>query len=334
MILAGDIGGTKTHLAYLEKNAAGIVEIRVEQRYSSTHSRTLGELVQQFQQAHPQYQPEVACFGVAGPVRDGRCVATNLPWVVDEQELVTLLGIEKVRVINDLEALAYSVDVLPESDLEILQRGEDKPVGNACVIAAGTGLGEAGMHWDRRMKLWEPFACEGGHADFSPRTRQEEDLQSFLRRRFDSPSWEHVLSGRGLMNLYKFFLEQSPDRENPQIRQQIHADLEEAPALISLAGHENRCPTCREALDLFISLYGAEAGNLALKMMATGGVFVGGGIAPKMLNELRRGDFIKSFNHKDRMRSLLEKIPVKVITNPNAALIGAADYVYEHRLTE
>lgn len=318
MILAGDVGGTKTNLGFFDE-CDGRLRSVVCQTYASREHASLDELARAFVAQH-KLPLAAACFGVAGPVKHGVCRATNLPWVVDARRLAGELNVPHVQVINDLEATAYGVSMLGPDDFAVLYPGAVDAEGNAAVIAAGTGLGEAGLLWDG--KRHRPFACEGGHTDFSPRDDLEIELLRFLRQRFGRASWERVLSGPGVHNLYDFFYQRDPSAASPEVADQIaHGD---AGAAIGTAAREHRCPACVQAVDLFCSLYGSEAGNLALKMMATGGVYLGGGIAPKELDFLERPQFVQSFLDKGRMRLVLEEIPVRVILAPEAALLGAA----------
>ena len=321
MILAGDIGGTNTRLAVFGV-AGNRLKLVNEQRFPSREHKTLDEIVSTFMST---YRPPIkqACFGVAGPVKDGRCVATNLPWVVDARELARILGLETVYLINDLEANAYGVAVLEPSDFLTLNAGETGIKGNAAIIAAGTGLGEAGYYWDGYQHY--PFACEGGHTDFGPRNELEMELLRFLLTRFEHVSYERVLSGPGLLNIYEFLRHtghgDEPDWLADEMRQQ------DPSAVISKTALDGRSELCKRALDLFVSLYGAEAGNLALKTLAICGLFVGGGIAPKIISKLKDGTFMQAFTDKGRMKAYLEAIPVRVILNDKTALLGTAHYV-------
>lgn len=334
MILAGDVGGTKTNLGFFEatwlRERVALNSV-VEQTYASRKHASLDEIALRFIADH-KLTISIACFGVAGPVQNGRSHATNLPWLIDGRQLAAELKVADALVINDLEATAFGVAALGSNDFAVLNPGAAgmgiAAEGNAAVIAAGTGLGEAGLYWDGRHH--RPFACEGGHADFSPRNPLEIDLVAWLIDEFGHASWERVLSGPGLHNLYRFLCKVRPGAQSPAVAQEIaRAD----PAgTISQAAQAGRCPTCQEALAWFVSLYGAEAGNLALKIMATGGVYLGGGIAPKNLGPLKQGDFVKSFVAKGRLREVLEQIPVRVILTPKAALLGAARCAAIHQM--
>jgi glucokinase len=302
MLLAGDIGGTKTHLALFDGH-----ECIKEERYASGEFSGLKEIVDRF---HPG-KIERACFGVAGPVKGGKCQATNLPWIIDVAEF----EIAKVALINDLEATAWGVRRLKPEEMMVLNKGRAQK-GNRAVIAAGTGLGEAGLYWDG--KHHHPFACEGGHVDFAPRDEQEVKLWSYLKKKYGHVSYERVVSGHGLEQLYGFYLETG--RTNEQLEK---SDL---PRHITEKALRGESRTCREIVDWFIALYGSAAGNLALKLMAVGGVFIGGGIAPKIATLMNEGEFMRAFIDKGRFKSFLSDIPVKLILNDNAALLGAAEY--------
>ena len=317
MILAGDIGGTNSRLALF---AFGDLRRPVlERTFPSRAQRGLREIAAGFL-AGREGEVSRACFGVAGPVRNGRCETTNLPWIVDAAELSAALGIRGVSVINDLEANAFGLAALDAGDLCTLSDGDPDAAGNLCVVSAGTGLGEAGVYFDGRRH--HPFATEGGHASFSPTTEQESDLLRWLQGRFGHASWERVLSGPGLVNIYEFLRDTGRGPEPAWLAEEIRAG--DAAAVISRHALDGSSDLCSEALDLFVRFYGIEAGNAALKYMATGGVLLGGGIAPRNLDKLRGGGFMSAFLDKGRMRPLLEAMPVRVILNQRTALLGAA----------
>ena len=317
-LLAGDIGATKTRLAWFD-TADGPLEPIAETRFRSLDYASLEEIVEPFVAAGP-VPPERAAFGVPGPVRHGRAEVTNLPWLVDGARLAEALGLPTVTLVNDLEAAAYGIAALPSHDFVVLNPGAADAVGNAAVIAAGTGLGEAGLYWDGRRH--HPFACEGGYTDFAPRTELERALLVYLLERYDHVSYERIVSGPGLLNVYRFLRDTGRGEEPAWLA----AELQQGdPAVaISRAAIEGASPLCAQALDLFVTIYGAEAGNLALKVMASGGVYIGGGIAPKMLGRLTDGAFLEAFVAKGRLRHLLEAMPVRIILNDRAALVGAA----------
>jgi glucokinase len=318
VILAGDIGGTNTRLAIVE-TVKGHFNFLAEEIYASREEPSLESALRKFL-SKPLYPIRAACLGVAGPVREGRCEATNLPWVIDSQKIALELNLPRVNLINDLEASAYGIAELGTKDFEVLNQGTPDGQGNRAVISAGTGLGEAALFWDGRE--YRPFASEGGHADFAPRNHLEMDLLDYLLKRHARVSGERVISGQGLFNIYQF-LKDTGRAEGPkwlvdQMRQK------DPPAVITENALKGKSPLCTQALDLFVSLYGAEAGNMALKIMATGGVYLGGGIAPKIIAKLRDPVFMNAFTAKGRMRPLLQTIPVRVILNPKVALLGAA----------
>lgn len=318
MILAGDIGGTNTRLALFD--GADLRRPRAEATYPSRQHAGLAEIVRTFVDGRPT-KVEVACFGIAGPVRDGRSEATNLPWVVDARELGACLGTERLWLINDLEANAYGLASLDATDFFTLHEGSCDAKGNLCVVSAGTGLGEAGGYWDGVR--YHPFASEGGHSTFSPESEIEVELQRWLQKRFsEHVSWERVLSGPGLVNLYTFLRESGHAEEPAWLAAEMAAG--DAAAVISRNALSGKADLCVRALDLFAHFYGAEAGNAALKYLATGGVYLGGGIAPRNLDKLKDGSFLRAFLDKGRMRPLLEAMPVRVVLNQYAALLGSA----------
>jgi glucokinase len=317
MILAGDIGGTNTRLAFFEGTPDHLKPVAIEVFPSREHGG-LAEIARKFLAEHNQ-TARAAVFGIAGAVVDGRVEATNLPWVVDTKELASELDINPVILINDLLANAHGITLLDESDFVVANSGSPSPTGNRALISAGTGLGEAGLL--AGPQGYEPFPSEGGHADFGPRNEQEIELLRYLMDRFEHVSYERVLSGPGLHNIYQFLRDTGRGEEPSWLAEQIaHGDPSAAIATSALEGTSD---ICVQALDIFVSVYGAEAGNLALKVVATGGVFVGGGIAPKIIRKLSSSTFLKAFTAKGRMGHLLQDIPVRVITNDKTALLGA-----------
>ncbi len=317
MILAGDIGGTNTRLALFDGTPANPRPLAIEVFPSGAHSG-LPEIVRKFRAQ--QSQPiEAACFGVAGPVRDGKARLSNLAWGVDSQELADELGLKTVRLANDLEVNAYGIAVLGPEDFETLNAGDAKASGNRALISAGTGLGEAGLLADDDD--YHPWACEGGHADFAPRDETEIALLQYLLKKFEHVSYERVLSGQGLYNIYQFLRDTGRGEEPDWLKEEIK--LRDPAAVISQTAMKGASPLCVQALDMMTSIYGAEAGNLALKAMATGGVYLGGGIAPKILAKLKEPRFMKAFSEKGRIAAVLESIPVRVILNDKTALLGA-----------
>lgn len=322
MILAGDIGGTKTHLALFPEN-----EPRnwvVNAKFHSAEHENLRSIVSQFLEANPDHRVEKACFGIAGPIQDRKCKATNLPWVVDADVMERDAKIPTVSLINDLEANAFGIECLNEDELFVLNPGT-RHKGNRALISAGTGLGEAGLFWDG--KRHHPFACEGGHCSFAPENDLEIKLLRYLKKRYDHVSFERILSGPGLLHIYEFLIEEGLEKERDEVRSAFEGA--DPPKVITEMGMKSADAACMRALDTFVSIYGSEAANWALKMLAVGGMYIGGGIAPKMLNELQEGSFMKRFIQKGRFTSVLLGIPVKVILNPNTALLGAAYYARE-----
>ena len=318
MILAGDIGGTHTRLAFFDV-MDGHFRMVSPSVFPSRDFSGLDQIVAKFVET-AKVRADTACFGVAGPVRNGRVETSNLPWIIDSERLSDELHLKKTLLINDLEANAWGIPVLDSSDVVALNQVKGTPVGNQAVISAGTGLGEAGMYWDGTQH--QVFACEGGHTDFAPRNQLEMELLEYLHNRFGHVSYERVVSGPGLVNLFHFLRDTGRGTEPAWLADEMRQG--DPAAAISKAALEGRCPVCEQAVDLFVSLYAAEAGNLALKLMATGGVYLGGGIAPKLLSKLAGPLFMQSFVSKGRMQTLMESMPVRVITNDKTALLGAA----------
>lgn len=335
MLLAGDIGGTKTLLGLFAagpiRPAAGHVA-----EFVTLDFPALEPMVQTFLQSQGLEGATIdaACFGVAGAVTDQVAHLTNVPWTIDCAAAKAALGFKRVSVLNDLEALAYGVTVLEPHELEVLQAGHPSRRGNAAVLAAGTGLGEALLlNVDGRLV---PGASEGGHADFGARTPRELDMVRDLTRVFGRVSVEHVLSGPGIVNIYQFTHQTfgagprfTPDSIAPARLCDAVGTVDDAadlPARITAAAAERRCRRCVETMDIFVSAYGAEAGNIALRTVATAGVYIGGGIAPKILPALQAGPFLEAFLAKAPMDDLIASIPVSVILNPDAGLLGAASH--------
>lgn len=314
-ILAGDIGGTTTRLAVFDARGRRLREGYGES-YPSAAYAGLEDVLAEFL-VDAGSPCERACFGVAGPVAGRRVKTTNLPWVVDADQIEQRFQFDRVTLINDVEAAAWGVSGLTPEDRKTMNAGSNLEHGNAALIAAGTGLGEAGLYWDgRRLR---PFACEGGHASFSPTTDEEWALRTFLSREYDHVSWERVVSGPGLVAIYDFLSERAEESNRAPMRMKS-----DAAAAIVAAATDDGSRIARDALRLFARLYGAEAGNLALKTMAVRGVYVAGGIASKIVDWLGRGDFMVGFLDKGRMQHLLETIPVHVILDERIALKGAA----------
>lgn len=323
MILAGDIGGTKTLLGLFRPDGPRPSRVAFA-TYPTLDYSGLPEIIDVFLASQKLPAPiQRATFGVAGPVIDQSAEMTNVPWRVDAAELNARFNFRHVRLLNDLEAMAYSVPVLTASELQPLQAGERRVEGNIALIAAGTGLGTSLLHWmDGR---YIPMPSEGGHTDFAARTDREIEFLQFLRNRFGRAEVEHVLSGPGILNLSDF-----THASGRCATLKAASNSPDLPAEVSKAALEGTCDCCVEALDLFVSIYGAVAGNFALAAVTRGGVYIGGGIAPRILPALGKGTFIEAFNAKEPMTGLLRAMSVYVILNPDAGLLGAA--VYASRL--
>jgi glucokinase len=323
MFLAGDIGGTKTNLAlYAYQGDLDRLVAQKAASYPSNGHATLAEIIRHFLSDSPG-EVRHACFGVAGPVKAGRVQVTNLPWIVDAAALQADLHFQRVSLLNDLEANAYGINtLLPGELLSLNPQADPRQVGNRALIAAGTGLGEAGMLWDGVSH--RPFASEGGHSSFAPNDAIGDELLMFLRKEHGHVSWERVLSGLGMKNLYRFFRFRSGVAEPDWLTKELFTG--DLGAVVTQAGLAGKDAVCVDALDCFTRNYGSEAGNLALKMLALGGVYIGGGIAPKMLAKMQSAIFLDAFNHKGRLSPLLQSTPVYVILNDKTALQGAAWY--------
>ena len=320
MLLAGDVGGTKTLLGLFQPAPKRPVPLEIR-AYATDQFSSFAELLQAFaRDVHSPCPIAAAAVGVAGPVVNQRATLTNVAFEISAEE-ITSCGIARARLLNDLEAMGHSVEVLTADELVELQAGTGRPDGNAGIIAAGTGLGSAYLHRVNGRLL--PVPCEGGHADFAARTDRELELVRMLRSMYGRAEVESVLCGPGVLNLYRFT---HGSRDCATIR---GVEPGREPAAISEAALARRCPRCVETLDMFVSAYGSETGNLALRGVATAGVYVGGGIAPKILPLMQRGDFIDAFRSKPPMDELLSRIPVKVILNQEAGLLGAAVYANE-----
>ena len=292
MILAGDIGGTNTRLALVDAMTAE-PRIVAEKTFPSRERTSLEAVIAEFLYLH-SCELTSASFGIAGPVRNGRCEATNLPWVVDARAVAKRLHLKRVGLINDLEANAHGIAVLQSKDFVVLNKGARNARGNMAIISAGTGLGEAGMYWDGERH--RPFASEGGHVDFAPRNHLEAELLSYCLKHYRRVSYERLVSGPGLVNVYQFLRDTGKANEPAWMADEMRQG-DPAP-IISRHAIEGKSLLCLQALEIFVSLYGAEAGNLALKLMATGGVYLGGGIAPKIIEKLKEPEFMNAFTAK------------------------------------
>jgi glucokinase len=316
MILAGDIGGTNTRLALFDDKLTKLQE----HVYPNAGRARFTEIVREFlQPSHEKINR--AAIGVAGPVKNGSATMTNLPWKLDEQELARDLKIAKVALINDLVAHAEGIELLEPRHLIELSAGEMVPRGNRAIIAAGTGLGEAGIFWDPQQRRYCAFPSEGGHADFAPRDDRQIGLLKFLRGKYASASWERVLSGPGLRNIYDYLttVEKLPP---------LGGVADPEPKEITAAALNGSSPTCIKALNMFVALYGAESANLALKVLATGGVYIGGGIAPHIVDKLASSTFLDAFfaTGPENIRAVLRKVPINIVNFELNGLYGAANH--------
>lgn len=318
MILAGDVGGTKCNLAlFSEQN--GKLEIAFRQRFASKDFAKFDLIIKEFTRQASSHlngdKVRAAGFGVAGPVINNRIHATNLPWIIDADSLTKELSLETVALMNDLGAWGHSLEHLPPEDFVVLNPGKPVPGASRALLAAGTGLGESVLYWDG--KRYRVVPSEGGHSDFAPHTDQEIELLKFMRARYPQVSWELILSGRGFRTLHEFL--------SSSVRHPVFDDPEADPApFITKAALAKQCPVCVQTLDLWTDIYGAEAGNLALKVLALNGVYVAGGIAMKILPKMKDGAFFKAFKDKWHFSEMLSHIPVSVVLNESAPLIGAA----------
>lgn len=321
--LAGDIGGTKTILA-LFSSEKGPLQPVYEMSFASSSYSGLDTIIEDFFSQAKAYAT-TACFGVAGPVRAGRAVITNLPWQPDTSMLQASHGFSRATLINDLVATGYAIPHLNRTDFFTINSGMHVSEGALGVIAPGTGLGEVIFTWDGSRYLAVP--SEGGHADFGPSSEIESELLDFFKKRYGHVSYDRICSGRGLPAIYDFYKSLARYEEPDWLSEELAAAEDPAPVIVNAALDETKhCSICMETLRCFISVLGAEAGNLALKGLTTGGMYVGGGIPPRILPFLKEETFMKSFSSKGRMSYLLSDIPVKVILNPKAALIGAASF--------
>jgi len=321
MLLAGDVGGTKTNVGIYSSDK-GPREPLFEGTFPSGQYASLEDLVSEFL-SKCSIKVDQAIFGVAGPVVGGRAEISNLPWIIEEARLKDTFGLRSIRLLNDLEAIAYAVPLLMGEDMHTLNRGEPKPRGTLAVIAPGTGLGEAFLMWDG--KRHRAYPSEGGHGDFGPTNPLEIELLRYLHEKMEHVSYERICSGHGLPNIYAYLKESGYAEEPAWLAEQLAATDDPTPVIVSVAlDTEKPCKLCRATLSVFVSALGAEAANLALKVLATGGVYLGGGIPPRIIPALETGQFMKSFTNKGRFSELVSRIPVHVILNPKIALICAA----------
>jgi glucokinase len=323
MLLAGDIGGTKTKLAIFSEEQ-GPREPLAEGTFLSKEYTGLASIAREFL-AEVDVEVDQASFGVAGPVIDNHVEVTNLPWIVDGDDLGRELGLSSVRLLNDLASIANGVPFLRPDELYTLYEGIQDPTGAIAVVAPGTGLGQAYLTWDPHERRYRPHPSEGGHTDFAPRTPDQVELLCYLWKRYSHVSNELVCSGLGIPNLYAYYRDCSDLEEPAWLAEQLAGADDPTPIIVNAAQDEARgCELCRRTLDTFVSILGADAGNMALKVLATGGVYLGGGIPPRILPALEQDRFLEALQGKDRQRDLMERIPVHVILEPEVALIGAA----------
>ncbi len=323
MILAGDIGGTKTHLALFKREGQRLSIVSDEKFVSRDHPG-LEHVIEKFLASRRQLLQGVtftsAAFGIAGPVIGDICKTPNLPWVIDAKVIRATIGAERVKLLNDLEANGYGIPMLADDQFADLNpRGVADPAGHAVLVSAGTGLGEAFLFNNGKDLI--PVASEGGHADFAPRNDLEIELLRYLRKKWHHVSYERILSGPGLFNVYCFFRDTGKGEEPAWLSERIAKG--DPAAAVSQAALKRESDLAVMAMDLFLALYGAEAGNMALKTKALGGVFIGGGIAPRIIERMKDGIFMKNFLDKGRLTSMIETMPVRVILNAQTALLGA-----------
>lgn len=329
-LLAGDVGGTKTNLAIFGRHDDPM-EPLAEGSFPSNQYSNLDSIIREFL-AEQQIQVEAACIGIAGPVMDGKVEVTNLPWVVDKLEMAINLQLDAVELINDLQAIAQSIPILREKDLVTIKAGAPADRGAIGVIAPGTGLGEAFLTWNGNSYSAHP--SEGGHTDFAPRTPLEIEMLEYLLHKYVRVSYERVCSGIGIPNIYAFLRDHEHAEEPNWLKGKLAGAEDPTPIIMEIALSEKRtCKLCESTLEIFVSILGAEAGNLALKVMATGGIYLAGGIPPNILPALKEPYFTQSFTDKGRHSDLMANIPVHAILNPKAALFGAANYGMKYLLS-
>ena len=333
MILAGDVGGTKVHLALYNFVDGKLVQLR-EEKFPAAEYACLDDVVKTFlsQGKEPKDGIAASCFGCPGPVRDGRLKLTNLPWTLDSRDLQRSIGIEHIFLINDLEANGFGIPELTNDQVHTLHEGDAAAVGHRGLVSAGTGLGECLLIWDGKLRRHTPIPSEGGHTDFSPRDDRDIALLQSLRRTLKGRvSFERVVSGIGIKNVYAFLRDDVKMEEPTWLRERLQT--EDPNAVIGTLAESGESEICTEAMRIFSAAFGAEAGNIALKVLAHGGIYLGGGIAPKVLKTMSAGPFTEAFFDKGRMRPILESIPVRIILDDTCALLGAAAYA-ENRASD
>jgi glucokinase len=321
IVLGGDAGGTKVNLAIFEATATDVKMIK-SSTYHSGSFPSVNKILQQFIQENPDYKPQKICLGVAGPVFEGRVTVTNLPWYVDANEIAAATGISQVILLNDLEATAYGVAGLEENDFSILHAGDPEEGGNISILAPGTGLGEAGLFWDGQFH--HPFATEGGHCDFSCRNESDLQLHDYMLKKYKVVSWESIIAGPGIYSIFQFLCEIKKRTVSVAIEDKIKTS--DPSAVVSEAAIEESDPVCVEAMRIFVRNLARECCNLILKMKSTGGLLLAGGVPPKIISLLQDPYFYDNLLDCDRMQDLVKKVPVKLILNDKAPMIGAGWY--------
>jgi glucokinase len=316
LILAGDIGGTKTNLTLFKFENDHLIPVN-EAHFLNADFNGLDEILSSFMENLPD--PDIICFGVAGPVISGHAKLSNLKWEIDSEELSGLFK-KKIYIINDLEATAYGLAMLSEKEITIIHKGKQHVPGNAAVIAPGTGLGEAGLYWDG--KYFHPFATEGGHSDFAPRSMFDFELFLYLQKQFGHVSWERLISGPGIIHIYQFLINELKRKESVWLKERFLNGVDAA----IISQNVQKCNVCKETMEIFIRYLAFESANLVLKHNATGGLFIGGGIAPYILDLFESNNYKTYFCQSGRLNDLIEKVTVSVILNTKAALSGAAWY--------
>jgi glucokinase len=319
MILAADVGASNTRLGLFESLHGAVHPIEIR-KYRNRDFPDVYQVLREF--LPPRTSIESACFGVAGPVLNGKAELTNCSWLIETARLKAQVGSAAIFLLNDMEATGYGIASLDSRDLQVLNPAPAQPTATAALIAAGTGLGETVLLWNGSRRV--PLPAEAGHADFAPNDQVETDLLCYLRGRFHHVSWDRVLSGPGLLLIYQFLRDTGRATERVEIAEAIRTG--DPGASIAAAALQGTCELCSQALDIFVGIYGAETGNLALRSLATGGVYVGGGIAPKIREKLGDGHFLRAFLNKGRMQSLLQTIPVYLVLKEETALFGAASF--------
>lgn len=321
-VLAGDIGGTKTNLAFFRATQQEVTLLHAA-KYPSTDYPSILVILQQFLTETNQPLPDRICLGVAGPVLDGRVELTNLNWAIDCAALREQTKVKEVVLLNDLEATAWGLAALRADDFITVHHGVDGNTGNIAIIAPGTGLGQAGLYWSG--KEYHPFPTEGGHCDFSPRSTLDMELCSYLQTQYEVVSWEKVVAGPGIYDIYQF-LRDVKKKEEPSWLAERWPHEEHPSAVISQAAIQQKAAICVETMDLYVRYLARECSNLVLKMKATGGLFLGGGIPPKIAPLLQQESFYQHYMDCDRMQHLLEKVTIRIIRNDKTGLLGAAWY--------